>query len=128
MVKYQAGEFTIELDLSQPIYEQVLAQVRLAIARGEVELGSKISSIREMAHYLKVNPNTIMRAYQELERDQLIETRRGQGTYVTSSLEIVEGIKHQLATTAIQNFINAMKDLGISKEKAESYLKEVDWE
>lgn len=127
MVKYQAGEFTIELDLSQPIYEQVLAQVRLAIARGEIELGAKIPSIREMAHCLKVNPNTIMRAYQELERDLLIETRRGQGTYVTSSLDKVKEVKHQLASLAIRNFIGAMKDLGIDRKTAESFLQEEDW-
>lgn len=128
MVKYQAGDFNIELDLSQPLYEQVLVQVRLAIARGEAKLGSKIPSIREMAHYLKVNPNTIMRSYQELERDKLIETRRGQGTYITESIEKVNEIKHNLASSAIQTFIESMKKLGIDRKTAESFLEEADWQ
>ncbi len=127
MVKYQAGEFTFELDLSEPLYEQVLVQVTLAMARGEVQLGSKMPSIREMAHSLKVNPNTIMRAYQELERDKLIETRRGQGTYVTESVDKVKEIRHNLASSAIRTFIESMKKLGIDRETAESFLEEADW-
>jgi GntR family transcriptional regulator len=80
-----------------------------------------------MAHYLKVNPNTIMRSYQELEREKLIETRRGQGTYVTQSSEKVDEIKHNMASEAINTFIDSMKKLGIDRKTAESFLEEADW-
>lgn len=128
MVEYQAGSLTFKLDLSQPLYEQVLDQLRLAVARGEIEPGAKIPSIREMAHYLKVNPNTIMRAYQELDRDELIETRRGQGTYITSSSEKVEQVRQRMAASAIETFIDSMKKLGIDRRTAESFLEEADWQ
>ncbi|MDP4093307.1 MAG: GntR family transcriptional regulator [Bacillota bacterium] len=122
------GSFKIELDLTKPLYEQVLDQIRHAIARGEVELGSKIPSVRELALQLKINPNTVMRAYQELERDKLCETRRGQGTFITSSEEKVMEIKKSLAKDALNVFVSSMKDLGMDRSSAQKLLEEVEWE
>lgn len=127
MTRYDVGNFIIELDLTKPLYEQVLDQIRHAIARGEIDLGSKIPSVRELAQQLKINPNTVMRAYQELERDKLCETRRGQGTFITSSEEKVMDIKKGLAKDAIDAFIGSMKDLGINYETAQKLLEEADW-
>ncbi len=128
MAEYRAEDFFFKLDLSRPLYGQVLDQIRLGIARGEIELSSKIPSIRELAQGLKVNPNTIMRAYQELDRDGLIETRIGQGTYITSSAQKVDEIKRNLASSAIQAFIEAMKKLGLDRKAAEALLKEAKWQ
>lgn len=121
------GNMTFSLDLAKPLYEQVLNQIRNAIARGEVELGTKLPSVRELAQQLRVNPNTVMRAYQELERDSLIETRRGQGTFITTSEEIVTAIKKGLAQEAVENFISAMSSLGIDLDAAVDLIKEGDW-
>ena len=128
MIKYEVGDFTFELDLAKPLYEQVLDQIKHAIARGEVELGTKIPSVRELAQQLKINPNTVMRAYQELEREKLSETRRGQGTFITSSEEKVMEIKKNLAKDAIEAFIGSMKVLGIDRETAKNLLEEVEWQ
>lgn len=127
MARYEVGNFIFEIDLTKPLYEQVLDQIRHAIARGEVELGSKIPSVRDLAQQLKINPNTVMRAYQELERDKLCETRRGQGTFVTSSKEKVLEIKKSLAKDALDTFVDSMKDLGIDRETAQKLLEEVEW-
>lgn len=127
MTEYRAEDFAFRLDLSQPLYGQVLEQMRLAIARGEIDLGAKIPSIRELAQHLKVNPNTVMRSYQELERDGLIETRIGQGTYVTASADTVSAVKRNLAFSAAQAFVVAMLKLGLDRESAEALLKEADW-
>lgn len=121
----QAGEMDFQLDLTKPLYEQVIYWFRRAIARGELELGSKMPSVRELAQQLKVNPNTVMRAYQELERDGLCETRRGQGTFITSAMGQVTAIKNDLAGGAIRAFIIAMKELGIDRETAQKLLQEV---
>ncbi|MDP4093902.1 MAG: GntR family transcriptional regulator [Bacillota bacterium] len=128
MAEYEIGSFKIELDLTKPLYEQVLDQIRHAIARGEVELGSKIPSVRELALQLKINPNTVMRAYQELERDKLCETRRGQGTFITTSEEKVMEIKKSLAKDALNVFVSSMKDLGMDRSSAQKLLEEVEWE
>ena len=88
---------------------------------------SKIPSVRELAQQLKINPNTVMRAYQELERAKLCETRRGQGTFIISSEEKVMEIRKSLAKDAIVAFVISMKDLGLDRESAQKLLEEVEW-
>lgn len=121
------GEFLFQLDLSKPLYEQVLQQIRYAVARGDVALGSKLPSVRELAQQLRINPNTVMRAYQELDRDGLTETRRGQGTFITSNHENVNKIRKTLARDAVQAFVGTMKELGLNCETSQSLLEEGDW-
>ena len=116
------------LDLSQPLWEQVLHQIRGAVARGELRAGEKIPSLRELAGQLRINPNTVMRAYQELERDGLTETRRGQGTFITASQPKITEIKISLARGAVQELIHAMNNLGVDKKAALNLLEEVVWQ
>jgi GntR family transcriptional regulator len=127
VIRYTVENFTFEMDLTKPLYEQVLDQIKHAIARGEVVLGTKIPSVRELAQQLKLNPNTVMRAYQELERDGLCETRRGQGTFLTSSEEKVMEVKKNLAQEAVAIFVGSMSDLGIDRKTAQTLLEEVNW-
>jgi len=122
------NNMSFQLDLSQPLYEQIVNQVRSAIAKGEIALGEKIPSVRELAQALQVNPNTVMRAYQELDRDQLIETRRGQGTFITTSQERVESVRKNLAKQAINEFLAKMKSLGISSEEVKAWIIEMESE
>jgi Predicted transcriptional regulators len=105
----------------------VIQQIRSAVARGEVALGTKLPSVRELAQQLRINPNTVMRAYQELDRDRLTETRRGQGTFITSDRDQVLGIRGNLASEALKEFIRAMKELGIDRQIALSLIEEGDW-
>ena len=64
-------------DSSVPIYEQIVSQVVFAVAAGDVRAGEEIDSVRELAQALVVNPNTVARAYQELEKIGVLESRRG---------------------------------------------------
>ncbi|MHB8072967.1 GntR family transcriptional regulator [Desulfosporosinus fructosivorans] len=123
----QVGDFKFSLDLSKPLYEQVLQHIRQAIARGDVQLGTKLPSVRDLALQLKLNPNTVMRAYQELDRDHLTETRRGQGTFITTDSKTVKHVKKALASEAVISFVLSMEKLGIDRSSAESLLKEVTW-
>jgi len=75
----------IQADSPVPIYEQIVAQVTFGIASGAVEPGALIPSVREMAQQLLVNPNTVARAVQELERRGLVEAKRGLGMEVTAA-------------------------------------------
>ena len=90
-------------------------------------MGTKLPSVRDLAQRLKINPNTVMRAYQELDRDHLTETRRGQGTFITSDPETVSHLKKSLACEAVKTFVSAMEQLGIDRSTAQSLLKEVEW-
>ncbi len=67
MSEIQVGGMRLLLDLSQPLYEQIVDQVRSSIAKGDIALGEKIPSVREMAQALKINPNTVMRTYDFLQ-------------------------------------------------------------
>lgn len=74
----------IHPDSPVPIYEQIVAQVTFAVASGALDAGALIPSVRELAQQIVVNPNTVARAYQELERRGVIEARRGLGMEVTA--------------------------------------------
>jgi GntR family transcriptional regulator len=128
VTEYRAEDISFELDLSQPLYEQVTEQMRQSIARGGLETGSRIPSIRELAQHLKVNPNTVMRSYQELERDGLIETRIGQGTYVTASEDKVKAVRRSLARLAAEEYAQTMRKLGLDLKDARALLEEADWQ
>ncbi|HZK53447.1 MAG TPA: GntR family transcriptional regulator [Desulfosporosinus sp.] len=117
----------LQLDLSKPLYEQILYQIRYAVARKDIALGSRLPSVRELAQQLRVNPNTVMRAYQELNRDEIIETRRGQGTFITTKSHKIQHIRNNMAAEAIKSFTDTMKELGIERQAAISLLEEGEW-
>lgn len=90
MEPIKVAGITFRLDPTKPFYEQIVEQVCGALARGELGLEQRMPSVRELAQLLKVNPNTVMRAYQDLERSGLLVTYRGQGTFTTTKIEPVE--------------------------------------
>jgi GntR family transcriptional regulator len=67
---------------SAPIYKQITDQVRLALAAGKLSVGDRLPSVRALAEDLVVNPNTVARAYADLSRDGLLETRSGRGVFI----------------------------------------------
>lgn len=122
MDEKKVGSFVFQIDLSQPLYEQILEQIRSSVAKGEVDLGEKIPSVRELAIGLKVNPNTVMRAYQELERDGLTQKRRGQGTFITTSKENIASFKLELAERYCIEFVEKMKSLGYTEKEMINWI------
>jgi GntR family transcriptional regulator len=95
-----------------PIYLQIMAYVKKQIITGRLGPGSKIESVRDMAAELQINPNTIQRALQELERETIVETRRGMGRYVTSEESIIMALKKEMAGELLDRFVLGMKELG----------------
>jgi GntR family transcriptional regulator len=77
-------EFRIDAAARQPIYRQIVEQVREAVARGRVSRDERLPSVRELSRTLVVNPNTVARAYSELERDGILNTRQGLGVFVAA--------------------------------------------
>jgi GntR family transcriptional regulator len=67
----------------EPIFEQIIFQVKGSTARGELKPGDKLPSVRELAKELAVNPNTVIRAFEALERDHVVVRRQGAGCFVT---------------------------------------------
>ena len=78
---------------SKPIYEQIAEMIKKRIIRGELTAGGKLPSVREMAIEVNVNPNTVQRTYRELETMDIVESKRGQGTFVTEDTEVIASIR-----------------------------------
>ncbi len=82
----------IHLDFrsSQPIYEQIIVQVKFLTLQGYLKTGDAIPSVRKLAIQLGVTPGTVAKAYRELERGHVIETIRGKGTFISGEVEFKE--------------------------------------
>ena len=113
-----------EFNPSNPIYLQLAERLNRQIIRGEIGAGEKLPSVREMAVQSGVNPNTVQRTYNELERIGVVETRRGQGTFVTDKLEILSELRETLKKEQIESFINDMKEMGFTVDEMIAGLKE----
>jgi GntR family transcriptional regulator len=77
-----AIQFTLDLGSGVPFYRQIIDRVKSAIATGELEPGDRLPTVRQLAVDLSINPNTVSRAYTELELTGLVETQMGSGTFV----------------------------------------------
>ena len=101
-----------------PVYAQLVEHIKLAIISGEFPLGARLPSVRELAAEAGVNPNTMQRAFAELEREGLVLTQRTSGRSVTSEAGLVEEAKRHLAAVAIQTFWVSMRRLGFQQSEA----------
>ncbi|WP_027086139.1 GntR family transcriptional regulator [Cohnella panacarvi] len=113
----------LNFDSPKPIYQQMVDEVKKALARGELSPGDKIPSHKERAQMSQVNPNTVQRAYQEMEREGLTETLRGQGTFIRNDPALLQNIRTEMAQAAIRQFIEEMRELGIAPDETERLLR-----
>jgi len=74
-----------------PVYLQLKEQILHAISRGSLKIGDQLPTVREVAVDLSINPNTVNRAYAELERDGYLTSRRGRGTFIAETRTAVKG-------------------------------------
>lgn len=99
---------------TQPIYWQLVQRICRQIVRRDLQPGEKLPSVRELAMQTGVNPNTVQRAYAELERMAVVTTKRGLGTFVTEDHNKLHQMRAELKQELIVSFINDMQELGFS--------------
>ncbi|NPV29566.1 MAG: GntR family transcriptional regulator [Firmicutes bacterium] len=117
--------FDIDQRSSVPIYQQLVEGVKEAVARGVLAVGEKLPSVRELAARTAVNPNTIAKAYQELEREGIIETFRGRGTFVAARKIQVDGEeKKRVIREMLRRVLVEAYYLDLSQEELLSLLEE----
>ena len=107
----------------RPVYVQLVEQLELALVAGEFPPGSRIPPVRELAADAGVNPNTMQRALQELERDGLVFSQRTSGRFVTEEKSMIEDAKRSLAEEQIRSFLGSMSRLGYGKKEIIALLE-----
>ena len=105
------------LQENMPIYMQIMNNVREAIASGELAPGERVASVRELAGEFEVNPNTMQRALNELEREGLLVSERTSGRFVTKDAALIGELKRRMASEAVDKFRREMAVLGYSEQE-----------
>lgn len=103
-----------ELQDHLPIYAQLMDTLKRRIITGRYLPGEKLPSVRELAAEAGINPNTVQRAFSELEREGLIYTQRATGKYVTENADEIKSARQALAKTQVAEFLSNMQSLGYS--------------
>lgn len=112
------------LDKSRPICPQLCEQICVAIANGEFQVGEKLLSVREIALLAGVNPNTVQKSFEELERRGVIHSVRCSGWYVNENIDAAAQEVKSLRITKTWEYLAAMAQLGCEAEEIIQYLNE----
>ena len=108
----------------KPIYVQLVDLFKIGILSGELALGSKLDSVRELAVDAKVNPNTMQKALSELEKFGLVRTERTSGRFITDDEKKITAMRKELAESEIGVFLDKMKTLGFSNTEVVSLISD----
>lgn len=101
----------------EPIYLQIITHIKQSIVTGDLKPGDTIPSRRELAEMLRVNPNTVQRAYKEMENMELINTVRNFPSSITTDDKILKSIRTDLIKESLDVFINNMKAIKVPKSE-----------
>lgn len=109
-------EFFIHPRSGVPMYRQLMQQIRTGIAARIIKAGERMPTVRELALQLTINPNTVARAYRELEIEGLLHTAQGRGTFVSKTpLALQKG--EEIFKEKVKRVINEGQQLNLSKER-----------
>ncbi len=119
-------EFKIDENSPIPIYEQIMNGIIQATAYGDYDEEGKLPSVRELAVFLKVNPNTVSRAYYELIQKDIIFVKRGIGNYINKNAkkQCMELIRNMVREN-ISREIDSLKRAGFSQEEIDEIIKDI---
>jgi len=104
----------VKFNAEKPIYSQIVDLMQIRIIKGEYPPKAKLPSVRDLATELKVNPNTVQRAFTQLEQDGCVKCERTAGRFVTDDVELIEAAKESLTQEKTKDYISCMLDYGCS--------------
>jgi GntR family transcriptional regulator len=119
--------FTVDPRSGVPLYLQLIEQVKRAVALGTLLPGEQLPTVKSLALDLTVNPNTVARAYRDLERDGIIETSPGRGSFVRSNGAPGEARRagEDVAAAMLSDAIRQAKALGLERSRVDSMLADI---
>lgn len=111
------------LDSDRPIFLQIIERIQMDIISGRYAPGQRLPSVRDLAAEAAVNPNTMQRAFMELERIGLVYSVRTNGRYITEDTTMIEELKESVAKEKINEFLTVMQGLGYKQEEILSLMQ-----
>lgn len=105
-----------------PIYTQLVDAIKFSIVSGELLPGARMSTVRDLALEAGVNPNTMQRALQQLEREGLVFSQRSSGRFVTEDVSVIDRARSALAAEYIRRYRDSMASLGFSEDEMRALL------
>ena len=112
----------LTFDEKSPIYLQIAYRVKLKIASKELSMGQQLLPVREFAQEAGVNPNTVQRAFQELEKEGLVYSARTSGRFVTEDEKLIDQKRHEIAQSLMKNFVTEMTAIGFSSPEIKAII------
>ena len=124
-LNHLTGKIKLDFRSSEPIYLQIARQIEQLVASGELKMGDQLPTVRELATELRINFNTVGRAYRLLDESRLISTQRGRGTYIWEepTEDAMQKLRRKSLEELVSNFISQLTQLGFSPEEALETLK-----
>ena len=108
--------FRVDPSNSEPLFQQLIASVKRDVATGRLKPGDRLPSVRELARELVINPNTIARAYRDLETEGVTISRRGAGTFIAERRVVVKSDeRRRRLRTALEAVLSDAVHLGLSE-------------
>ena len=107
----------------EPPYLQIVRQVRQALRMGVLNVGDQLPSVREVVAAVAINPNTVLKAYRDLEREGLVEARSGQGTFVRALPPGPPPGTHSRLGHSLARWVREAREAGLDEESMESLLR-----
>lgn len=115
-----------KIDKTRPICPQLCELLSVQIASGELTANSRLKSVREVAVLAGVNPNTVQKSFEQLERQGLIYSVRGTGWFVAENAENAKVAVKNLIEKKTETYFSEMEKLGLSPDEIKDYIKEWD--
>ncbi|MDU2112135.1 MAG: GntR family transcriptional regulator [Clostridiales bacterium] len=114
-----------KIDNNKPVYIQLVEQLKVKIISGEIELDSKLDSVRSLAADAMVNPNTMQKALAELEREGFVYSKRTSGRFVTDNKELIENERKNLVKENVKKTLDTLINLGYTNEEILNLVEEI---
>ena len=113
-----------QFNSNQPIYLQIVERVKKEIITGQLKADEQLATVRDLALKYQVNPNTVQRAFSELEREGLVRSERTAGRFVSSNDKLIDSLKKQMIEEKVKAFVHELNQLNISLNESLEYIKE----
>lgn len=111
-----------KIDNKQPVYSQIKSQFRSGVLTGQFPMGSRVPSVRELAAEISANPNTVQRAYAELEAEKLLVCSGTQGRFVTDDTAVIEKLRQDAIAEALRISKALFQAVGLEPKEAAALL------